>query len=110
VSQQTNPIPLLPCPWCGSEEVSLADFNDDDINLDCNYDAVRCNHEGCGAVGPIFHQDEAAAIAAWNKGPYADRYEIHAKALTAHADRLKAEAAEHIKKAEELLAKIEVST
>lgn len=98
----SNPIPLLPCPWCGSEEVELGwdDYNDGPV--------VHCKK--CCAQGPCFDQSkfekhEELAIAAWNKGPYADRFEIHAKALTAHAGELKAKAAEHLAKADELMAK-----
>lgn len=101
-----SPIPLLPCPWCGSANVgpgSRVSF--DDLELDCNYDAIRCYEESCGAMGPVFHQDEASAIAGWNKGPYADRLQAHSEALRAHAQALIDKAAEHMQKADELLAK-----
>ncbi|HWD37811.1 MAG TPA: Lar family restriction alleviation protein [Fimbriimonas sp.] len=96
-------ILLSPCPWCGSEEVEMCreDW------WDGNTPAVWCTR--CGAIGPVMDgcNEDAAAIAAWNKGPYADRFEIHAAALKAHAEALKAKAAEHQKKADELLAKAE---
>ncbi len=99
-----NPIPLLPCPWCGSEEVELGWNQDyDGPTVWCK----SCNSEGPGFPQTQFDKHEELAIAAWNKGPYADRMEVHAAALTAHAERLKAKAAEHIAKAQELLKKAE---
>lgn len=100
MSQPNNPIPLLPCPWCGSEDVETY-WNDN-----C---WVACN--SCDAMGPGFEQGkndkpEQRAITAWNNGPYVDRHEAHADALRVHAERLKAKAAEHLKKAGELLAKV----
>jgi hypothetical protein len=73
--------------------------------------AIEC--PDCGAAGPAFDwNDEGVveAIAAWNKGPYADRLEIHAKALADHAEKLRAEAAEHLAKADELLKKAGVAS
>lgn len=79
---------LLPCPWCGSEKMLLEDGYDEH---ECNdFPFIRC--KDCGAAGPSFLEDPASAIAAWNKGPYADRFEIHAKALEDHAAALKAQA------------------
>jgi Lar family restriction alleviation protein len=98
-----NPIPLLPCPWCGSENVSLT-YLEHQLGND---EHVSCNK--CNAYGPGFDSDEPAAIAAWNKGPYADRFEIHAAALKAHADHLRAKAEEHLAKADELMKKAEAA-
>jgi hypothetical protein len=91
-----NPIPLLPCPWCGSEDVSLIHHED------ANIEVVACMDESCLARGPERYQNEAQAIAAWNKGPYADRLEIHVKTLRAHAEVLRSKADEHRAKADEL--------
>lgn len=90
-----QPIPLLPCLWCGSDDLEL-DYNDQNIYVQC---------QKCWATGPWSEKDEAETIAVWNKGPYADRHEIHAAALKAHAEKLRAKAAEHLAKADELLAK-----
>ncbi len=101
-----NPIALLPCPWCGSGNVGACWRDDDDGSV------VQCLE--CLAEGPCFPQSdfdkvEQRAIAAWNKGPYADRFEIHSAALKEHADQLKAQAAEHLAKADELLKKAEAA-
>lgn len=101
-----NPIPLLPCPWCGSENVSLT-CDDEDFEVECNYETVYCLD--CYVHGPVHEQDQASAIAVWNRGPYADRLEAHADALKRHAEALKAKADEHLKKAQELLAKAEAA-
>lgn len=90
-----NPISLLPCPWCGSEDVVI-DFSAD-------WEFVKCN--GCDANGPMVESTKGRADRVWNIGPYVDRLEIHAKALEAYADILRAEAAAHMLKAEELLKK-----
>jgi hypothetical protein len=91
-----NPIPLLPCPWCGSENVEHETFDNDECGVQC---------KDCGASGPTTEWHENGlleSIVAWNKGPYADRLEIHAKSLRAHADALRAKADEHRAKADEL--------
>ena len=96
-----NPIPLLPCPWCGSDKVEVRWLDELDGN------SVVCS--ACEATGPGFDQNkgndriEQLAIIAWNKGPYADRLDIHAKALFDHAKELQDKAAEHLRKADELL-------
>jgi Lar family restriction alleviation protein len=98
-----NPIPLLPCPWCGSGDLeATCDGN--------GYTAVEC--QDCNATGPAFGDGsgDLQAVNAWNKGPYADRLEIHAKALATHADALRAQAAEHMAKADELLKKATEAT
>lgn len=89
-----NSVPMLPCPWCGSEDVDIQD------GVYC----IVCNE--CQAEGPS-GDDDAEGAWLWNQGPYTDRHEVHAAALKAHAERLKAEAAKHLAKAEELLKKAE---
>lgn len=96
-----NPTPLLPCPWCGSEKVE-ADYDDGDLQCGVRPQmSIRCM--ACMASGPGLDEETPTAIAAWNKGPYADRFEIHAKALFDHAKELQDKAAEHLRKADELL-------
>lgn len=99
-----NPIPLLPCPWCGSTNLGMEFAGSHD------YAAVECLD--CDSQGPAFTTDrnhdtaiELEAVAAWNKGPYADREEAHAQALRDHANELTAKAQEHLTKAAELEAR-----
>ena len=86
-------IPLLPCPWCGSESVRLSHYDQDSF--------ISC--DDCGATGPAFnHSEPDKVFAAWNQGPYADREEVHQSALMGYAAKLSAEADRLRAKADEL--------
>lgn len=52
-------VKLLPCPFCGSDDVDLE--AGEDVR---HWAAVRCNY--CGTLGPCIATDHKAAMTLWN--------------------------------------------
>jgi|GEM_PF-343701 len=60
-----HPLPIKPCPFCGDTDPAIDEISSDDWALCCN---------GCGAIGPYYHDDGSSevgpkAIELWNRRP-----------------------------------------
>lgn len=74
-----NETKLKPCPFCGSEEIGITSFTEDDFISEYSiYGEIYCHCRGCGARGHIIDYYESddyytahkSAIEAWNNRAY----------------------------------------